>query len=144
MGVHTRVYTPMLTTQDIAQHHHHHHHHCHCYHHRRYHHQHHCYQYHPMIIKKRLQTQKETPRNNVTCIICVDVYHRPVCSESLLGFGVSSGEFRDVVTGTVASPSAGRSMSHPRIPGGARTFGQVQEPRNLLYCVYLCIALYCV
>ena len=28
------------------------------------------------------------------CVVVFDVYHRPVLSESLLGFGVSSGEFR--------------------------------------------------
>ena len=74
----------------------------------------------PLIPQKRLQTQEETPRQqgDTTCIIIIiiimiviiiiiiiiiivisvfHVYYHPVFSESLLGFGVSSGEFRDIV-----------------------------------------------
>ena len=43
--------------------------------------------------KKRLpRTQGDT-----MCIIVLDVYDRPVFSESLLGFGVSSGEIVDII-----------------------------------------------
>ena len=42
-----------------------------------------------------LQTQEETPRQqgDVMCIVVSDVSHRPLFSESLLEFGVSSGKF---------------------------------------------------
>ena len=53
-----------------------------------------------MIPQRRLQAQEaqeETPRKqgDTMCIIVSDAYYRPVFSESSLGFGVSSGEFRD-------------------------------------------------
>ena len=43
----------------------------------------------------RLQTQEETPRKqgDTTCIVVFDVYYGPVFSESLVGIGVSSGDF---------------------------------------------------
>ena len=51
----------------------------------------------PRIPQKRLQTQEETPRKrgDTLCNVVFDVYYHPVFSESLLGFGVSSGEFWD-------------------------------------------------
>ena len=51
----------------------------------------------PRIPQKRLQTQEETQRKqgDTMCIIVSDVCYRPVFSESLLGFVVSSGQFRD-------------------------------------------------
>ena len=51
----------------------------------------------PIIPQKKLQIQEETPRKHgdTTCIIVFDVCSRPVFSESLLGLGVFSGEFRD-------------------------------------------------
>ena len=51
---------------------------------------------------RRLQTQEETPRKqgDTVCCIFFDVYYRPVYLESLLGFGVSSGEFMDHVVET--------------------------------------------
>ena len=52
----------------------------------------------PRIPQKRLQTQEETSRKqgDAMCMIVVDVYNRPVVLEYLLGFGVYSGEFRDM------------------------------------------------
>ena len=51
----------------------------------------------PRIPQRRLQSQEETPRKqgDTMCTIVFDGYHRPVFSESLLGFGIYSGEFRD-------------------------------------------------
>ena len=37
------------------------------------------------------------------CVIVFDVYYRPVFSESLLGFGVSSGEFKATVAIEIAA-----------------------------------------
>ena len=52
---------------------------------------------HPRILQKRLQTEEKTPRKQgvAMSMIVFDVYYCPAFSESLLGFGVSSGEFRD-------------------------------------------------
>ena len=57
------------------------------------------YTHNPRIPHKRLQTQEATLRKqgDASCILVFDVYDRPVFSESLLGFGVSSGEFRDIL-----------------------------------------------
>ena len=54
----------------------------------------------PIIPQKRLQAQEETPRKQgeTMCIIVFDVCITALFSRSLfLGFGVSSGEFRDGV-----------------------------------------------
>ena len=53
----------------------------------------------PRIPRRRLKIQEETPRKqgDIMCIVGFDIHYGPVFSESLLGFGVSSGEFRDLV-----------------------------------------------
>ena len=54
----------------------------------------------PRLPQKRLQSEEETPRKHgdTRFMIVFDVYYRPVFSESLLGFGVSSGGFRDIAS----------------------------------------------
>ena len=51
----------------------------------------------PRIPQKRFQAQGETPREqgDTMCIMVFGVYYGSVFSESLLGFGISSREFRD-------------------------------------------------
>ena len=56
---------------------------------------------HPRAISKNSPEETPNPRRDskkqgdTMCMIVSDVYYRPVFSESLLGFGVSSVEFRD-------------------------------------------------
>ena len=63
----------------------------------------------PRNLQKRLQTQEKTPRKDrdTSCIIVFDLYYGTVFSESLLGFGASSGELRDVMSRSVIGERRG-------------------------------------
>ena len=63
--------------------------------------------------KKRLRENRA-----ISCVLLsFDVHHRPVFSESLLGFGVSSGEFRD------KTKDGGDGKNGPNAPLSARRKG---------------------
>ena len=73
------------------------------------------------------------------CIIVVYVYDRAVFSESLLGFGVSSGEFRENVVWKFSS--AVRTLLLPdRVPAHRQ---EVQE-HYLLYVIVCDVLLVCI
>ena len=57
-------------------------------------------QHYPRIPQKRLQTQEETLRQqgNTMCVVGFDAYYRLVFLQSLLGFGVSSGESKGTMS----------------------------------------------
>ena len=69
----------------------------------------------PRIPQRRLPTQEETSRKqgDTIYIIAFGVYYRPVFSEAPLGFGVSSGKFRDwAVMRLVVRGSIGHKHNH--------------------------------
>ena len=76
----------------------------------------------PYISQKRLQTQEETPRKegDNTHQRQSHTWYRPVLLESLLGFGVSSGEFLDYI---VAEVGPGRHTPRSLRPRPAAVVG---------------------
>ena len=65
------------------------------------------------------------------CTIVFDVYHRPVFLESLLGFGASSGEFRDGVFICFQAPV---SLLARRLPPSSRPWGPLPPTACLEKC----------